>query len=73
MFERIRDLIAHHLELSPALITMDTNVMEDLGADSLDVAELVMTLEEEFGIFITDEQASEMTTVGDIVRYLDTL
>ena len=73
MFEKVRDLLAAQLELSADLITPETNIMEDLGADSLDVVELIMALEEEFGILITDEQASGMATVGAIVRFLEAL
>ena len=73
MFEKVRDLLAAQLELSADLITPETNIMEDLGADSLDVVELIMALEEEFGILITDEQASGMATVGAIVRFLESL
>lgn len=73
MFEKVRDLLAAQLELSADLITPETNIMEDLGADSLDVVELIMALEEEFGILITDEQAAQMPTVGAIVRYLESL
>ena len=52
-------------------MTMDTNLIDDLGADSLDVVELIMELEDEFGIAISDEAAAELYTVGRIVEYLE--
>ena len=73
MFEKVQKMLARQLELDPGLIRMDTNIMEDLGADSLDVVELIMAIEEEYGIMITDEQAVEMPTVGDLVRFLENL
>ena len=71
MFEKVRDILAHQLEINPDTITMETNIVEDLGADSLDVVELIMELEDEFGIAISDEAAAELYTVGRIVEYLE--
>ena len=71
IFEKVRDAIAHQFELDPETVTMDTNLIDDLGADSLDVVELIMELENEFGITISDEAAAELYTVGRIVEYLD--
>lgn len=73
MFEKVRDMLASQLELDPAQITMETHLIEDLGADSLDVVELIMELENEYGVLISDEAATELVTVGEIVRYLETL
>ena len=71
MFEKICDMLVQQLEVNPDIITMDTNIVDDLGADSLDVVELIMALEDEYGIMITDEQATELTTVGAIARFLE--
>ncbi len=71
IFEKVRDALASQFELDPASITMDTNLIDDLGADSLDVVELIMELEDEFGIAISDEAAAELYTVGRIVEYLE--
>ena len=72
-FEKIRDALAQQFELDPETITMDTNLIDDLGADSLDVVELIMELEDEFGVTISDEAAAELYTVGRIVEYLEKL
>ncbi len=73
MFEKVRDILSEQLEIDPEKITMETNIMEDLGADSLDVVELVMALESEFGIMINDETAATLVTVSEIVKFLDNL
>ena len=71
IFEKVRDALASQFELDADSITMDTNLIDDLGADSLDVVELIMELEDEFGVVISDEDAVQLTTVGRIVEYLD--
>ena len=73
MFEKVRDILADQLEINPDTITMETNIMEDLGADSLDVVELIMALESEFGIMINDDTAATLVTVSEIVRFLENL
>lgn len=73
VFDTVREILAHQLELEPELITMDTDILADLGADSLDVVELVTAIEEEYDIVITDESVNTMTTVGQIVRYLESI
>ena len=73
MFETIRDVLAKQFELDPATITPDTNLIDDIGADSLDVVELIMSLEDEFGVSISDEDAAQLYTVGRIVDYLENL
>ena len=73
MFEKIKAALAKQFELDPETITLDTNLIDDLGADSLDVVELIMSLEDEFGIAISDEDAAQLYTVGRIVEYLDKL
>ena len=71
MFEQVRQLLAHQFEVDENTITMDTNLADDLGADSLDVVELVMSIEDTFGITIEDEKAAELTTVRQVVDYLE--
>ena len=67
MFEKVRTLIAEQLTISEDKITPETRIVEDLGADSLDMVEMLMTLEEEFGVTISDEKANELKTIGDNV------
>ncbi len=73
MFEKVKSVLAQQFELEPESITMDTNLIDDLGADSLDVVELIMSLEDEFGLSISDEDAAQLLTVGKIVDYLEKL
>ena len=73
IFENVRDALAQQFEVEPESITLETNLIDDLGADSLDVVELIMELEDEFGVTISDEAAAELYTVGRIVEYLEKL
>jgi acyl carrier protein len=68
--ERVREIIVNELGVEPEKVTPEASFVEDLGADSLDTVELVMAFEEEFGIEIPDEDAENLQTVGDAVRYL---
>lgn len=70
MFEKIRAKIAEQLSIDEDDITMDSGFADDLGADSLDLVELIMALEEEFDMEIPDEDAEKITTVGDVVDYI---
>ena len=70
--DRVRAIIAEQLGVKVEEVTDQASFIEDLGADSLDTVELVMALEEEFGIEIPDEDAEKMTTVGDATKYIDT-
>mgnify|MGYP001152708856 FL=1 len=71
MFEKVRDMLAEALNISADKITLESNVIEDLGADSLDMVELLSRLEDEEGVSIPEEDLDGMTTVGDIVRELE--
>ena len=71
MFEKICELLAEKFDADASTMTMDTKIKEDLEADSLDIVELLMDLEEEFGITIPDEEATQMVTIGDVVKYLE--
>ena len=73
IFENVREALAKQFDLDPESITMDTNLIDDLGADSLDVVELIMSLEDMFGISISDDDASQLDTVRRIVEYLEKL
>lgn len=69
IFEKIASLLSEQLGVDAESITMDTS-LEELGADSLDVVDLVSTMEDEFDVQLADEDLSNMTTVGDFVRFL---
>lgn len=73
IFENVRDALAKQFEVDPESISIDTNVIDDLGADSLDVVELIMSLEDTFGIAISDDDAAQLYTVRRIVEYLEKL
>jgi len=70
MEEKIKNLIAEKLNVKKESLTAQTKLVEDLGADSLDVVELIMAFEDEFGISLPDEDVPKLKTVGDIVNYI---
>ncbi|MBQ2713257.1 MAG: acyl carrier protein [Clostridia bacterium] len=72
-FEKVKALLAEQLNVDPAKITPESEIIADLKADSLDVFQLLMTVEEEFGITVPDEKAQELKTVGDIVAFVESL
>lgn len=71
MRERIIEVLSKQLRIDPAEITDESNILDDLGADSLDLVEILMTLESEMGITISDEDALTLKTVGDVTEYLE--
>lgn len=71
IFEKVRAIIAEQLDIDESRVTMDADVVQDLGADSLDMVDLVMTFEDEFNIEIPDELVETVKTVEDIVKYLE--
>lgn len=71
MFEEMKKLIAEGLNIDESKITEKASFKEDLGADSLDLFELVMSLEDEFGVEIPSEELEKLTTVGDVVKYIE--
>ena len=73
IFEKLKQALAAQFEIDPEKITMETNLIDDLGADSLDVVELIMNLEDEFGVSISDEEAVNLVTVHKIVEFLEKL
>lgn len=70
-FEKIREIIMEQLSVEESMVTMDTNLMKDLEADSLDAVEIIMAIEEEYDIEIPDEEAEKFQLVGDLVRYVE--
>ena len=70
--QRVIKLVCNNMKAKPENVTMETSFVNDLGADSLDTVELVMELEEEFGLTIPDEDAQNIQTVGDAVNYVNT-
>ena len=72
MFEQVKEILVKQLRIkNPDQVTPQSNIKEDLGADSLDILQLLMTIEEDYGIQIPDEELAEFTVVQDIVDYLD--
>ena len=71
VFERVKAIIADELSVEPDEVTPQSRFVEDLGADSLDVVELVMRLEDEFSLEIPDEEAEKIGTVGEAAKYIE--
>ncbi len=71
VFERIREYLADQLDVDPAKISADSDIVNDFGADSLDVIDMITTLSDEFGIDIPDEDIENFHTVGDVVTYVE--
>jgi acyl carrier protein len=69
--QRVKDIIVEQLGVKPEQVVPAAKFIEDLGADSLDTVELVMALEEEFGIEVPDEQAEKLQSVGDVIKYIE--
>ena len=71
VFEKVVSIIGDQLDVVEEKVTMEAAIADDLGADSLDVVDLVMSLEEEFNIEIPDEEVENIKTVGDIVKFIE--
>ncbi|WP_459886390.1 acyl carrier protein [Caminibacter profundus] len=71
MFDQVKEVIVEQLNVSPEEVKPEANFVEDLGADSLDVVEMIMALEERFGIEIPDSEAENIKTVQDVVDYIE--
>ncbi|MEO0452978.1 MAG: acyl carrier protein [Verrucomicrobiota bacterium] len=69
--EKVRDIIVEQLSVNAEQVTLEAKFIEDLGADSLDVVELVMAFEEQFSVEVPDEDAEKLQTVGDVVKYIE--
>lgn len=70
-FDKVKEILVEQLDIDEAKVEMDSDIVSDLGADSLDVVDLVMTLEDEFDTEIPDEDVEELKTVADIVKYIE--
>ena len=71
MFEKVQAILAKQLRLDPAKITPESLIKKDLGADSLDILQLLMRIEDQYGIVIPDESLAKFETVADVVAYLE--
>lgn len=71
VFEKIRSILCDQLDVEEQDITMESNIAEDLGADSLDVVDLIMSIEDEFELEVPDDQIENIKTVGDVVSYIE--
>jgi acyl carrier protein len=69
--EKVKDIIVEQLGVNPEQVTPTASFIEDLGADSLDIVELVMAFEEEFSVEVPDEDAEKLQTVGDVIKYIE--
>ncbi len=70
-FEKVKEMLVDKLGISEDKVTLDSEIIKDLGADSLDLVEMILSLEENFGVTITDEQTESIKTVKDIVDIID--
>ena len=73
IFEDVRDEVVEQLSVAPDAVKLESKIIEDLGADSLDVVELVMALEEKFEVEIPDSDAEKLITINDVVTYIENL
>ena len=71
MFEEVKAILAKQLRRDPSEITMESEIKKDLGADSLDILQLLMRVEDDYGIVIPDQELAGFKTVGDVVAFLD--
>jgi acyl carrier protein len=71
VFEKVKSILADQFDVEEDSITMDTDIVEDLGADSLDVMDLIMTLSDEFDMQVEDSEIGNLTTVGALVNYIE--
>lgn len=70
VFEKLKEIIALQLDLDAESLTLDTKIIEDLGTDSLDVVEMLMSVEDEFEVEIPEEKIEDLKTIGDVVDYI---
>ncbi len=70
VFDKIKEILASQLDADAGEMTMETKILDDLGADSLDVVEMLMAIDDEFGIEIPDEKIEGLKTIGDVVEYI---
>ena len=73
MYEEVKTILARQLRIAPERVTLDAQIKRDLGADSVDILQLLMRLEDDYGIVIPDQALAKFETVNDVVTYLDNL
>ena len=71
VFEKVRAIVVEQLDVEEDIVTLDSSIIDDLNADSLDIVDMVMTIEEEFDIEVPDEEIENMKTIGDIVKFVE--
>ena len=71
IFDKVKEIIIEQLQVDESEVTLDTNLMKDLSADSLDAVEIIMAIEDEYGIEIPDEEAEKFQTGRDLVKYVE--
>ena len=71
IFDKVKEILVDQLDVEEEKVTMEASIVDDLGADSLDLVDMVMSLEEEFDVEIPDDQVENIKTVGDIVKYIE--
>lgn len=69
--ETVRDILSKQLRIEKSEINEETSIREDLGVDSLDVVEMLMSIEEEFGVVVPDDEIANLKTIGDVAKYVD--
>ena len=72
MFDKVKEMLVENLHIEESIITLDAELDNDLGINSLEIADLILMCEEDFGIEIADEDIQKLITVGDVVEYLET-
>ena len=73
MYDQVKEILARQLRVSPDKVTLDAQIKKDLGADSVDILQLLMRLEDDYGITIPDQELAKFETVGDVVNFLDSI
>ena len=73
MYEEVKTILARQLRISPERVTLEAQIKKDLGADSVDILQLLMRLEDDYGIVIPDQELAKFETVNDVVTFLDNL
>lgn len=74
MFEKVKEILIRQLRIQdPSIITMDSDIKKNLGADSLDILQLLLKIEDDYGVTVPDEKLATFRTVGDVVNYLESL
>ncbi len=71
VFEKLKEILVEEIGVSPEEVTMDSNMVTDIGADSLDIVQLLIKMEKEYGFKFSDEEMKNVKTVGDVVRYIE--